>query len=206
MSYVLVFDGDSIAFGEGATHGYTLSDQTLPLLPVEVIRHITARGGRRISECLKLFETNIKPLYQDEAVQNVIFFCAGDNDIAWGSSAQEAYNAMETYVERAQRQGWHVIVSTKLQRYDWPEAGRSAVIELNNLILDNRAGAKGVADFQNDPIMGSELGRLDRTYYTVDHIHPANSGYTILARIAAAALLPTFLSAGDVDVTGSILI
>ena len=206
MSYILVFDGDSIAFGEGATHGYTLADQTLSLLPVEVIRYVTASGGRQISECLKLFETNIKPLYQNEAVRNVIFFCAGDNDIAWGNSAQEAYSAMEAYVERAQCQGWHVIVSTKLQRYDWPEAGRSAVVELNNLMLANRAGAEGVADFQNDPIMGGELGRLDQTYYTVDHIHPANAGYTILARIAAAALLPIFLSAGDVNNTGELLI
>lgn len=201
MSYVLVFDGDSIAFGEGATHGHTLADQTLALLPVEVICHVTARGGRRISECLELFETNIEPLHQNEAVRNVIFFCAGDNDIAWNSSAQEAYSAMESYVERAQRMGWHVIVSTKLQRYDWPEAGRSAIVELNNLILSNRAGARGVADFQNDPIMGSEVGRLDPTYYTVDHIHPADAGYSILARIAATALLPTFLSASNIAST-----
>ncbi|MGI4802302.1 MAG: SGNH/GDSL hydrolase family protein [Janthinobacterium lividum] len=199
MSYVLVFDGDSIAFGQGATHGYTLADQTSTLLSVKVIHHVTASGGRRISECRDLFETNVKPLYQKKAARNVIFFCAGDNDIAWDSSPQEAYSALETYVKCAQHEGWYVVVSTKLQRYDWPEAGRAAMTELNNLILNNRAGAEGVADFQNDSIMGSEFGRLDQKYYTADHVHPANAGYTILARIAAAALLPILLSADDIN-------
>ena len=194
MSSVLVFDGDSISLGVGAKRGFTLADQTLPLLPSGIAHHVTAVGGRQIKECLSLFEANIEPIYRQQAEHNVIFLNAGDNDIAWGSSAEEAYDAIKAYVELAHRQGWHVVLSTKLQRYDWPETARSIVTKLNDLILENTAKAGGVADFQSDPTMNGDLVRLDRMYYTVDQIHPADAGYTILARIAASALLPHFPS------------
>ena len=192
LNSVLVFDGDSISLGAGASNGYTLADQVMPLLPSNVNCHVTAAYGRPVKDCLDLFETVVKPLYNPNAVHNVIFFHAGDNDIAWGRNAIETYDAMQNYIMLAHRQGWLVVVSTELQRYDWPEPGRLAIDTLNELILANSAGADGIADFQGNIIMGSESGRLDQLYYTSDHIHPADAGYTILAEIAAASLRPNF--------------
>lgn len=192
MSYVLVFDGDSISLGEGATNGHTLADQTLSLLSSEAIHHITAVGGRQAKECLSLFSFNVMPLYQSDK-KNIIFFNAGDNDIAHGSSANETYAAIRAYIELAHYYGWQVVVSTKLQRYDWPEEARSVITKLNLLITANEAKAERVADFQANPTVGGDLGRLDRKYFTSDQIHPADAGYTILATIAATELL-TLLS------------
>lgn len=193
MSYVLVFDGDSISFGEGATNGHTLADQTLSLLLPKVVHHITAVGGRQAKECLSLFNFNVMPLYQYDK-KNIIFFNAGDNDIAHGSNANETYAAIKAYTELAHHRGWQVVLSTKLQRYDWPEEARSVITNLNLLITENEAKAERVADFQANPIVGGDLGRLDRTYFTSDQIHPADAGYTILATITAAALLPLLSS------------
>ena len=134
-------------------------------------------------------------MFSNNAFNNVIFFSAGDNDIAWGSNGYETYNVMKLYVARVHHQGWRVVVSTKLQRYDWPEAARSELNLLNSLILANSAEADGVADFQGNLIMGSEASRMDHIYYTADGVHPANAGYTVLAKIAAMALIPQFRTA-----------
>lgn len=189
---ILVFDGDSIALGVGASHGHTLADQVVSLLPVDLALHVTAAGGRPIKECLNLFESNVRILHSSHLLANVIFLSAGDNDIAWGSNGRATYDLIHEYVARAHQLSWRVVVSTKLQRYDWPEAGRSELNLLNNLIHANSAGADGVADFQGNLIMGSEIGRMNHTYYTVDGVHPADAGYTILAEIAAVALRPHF--------------
>lgn len=197
MRGILVFDGDSISLGVGASYGHTLADQVIPLLPEGMISYVTAAGGRQVKECLKLFESGVCQLYDKNAASNVIFFHAGDNDIAWGSNAHETYAAIKDYITLAHHQGWRVVVSTELQRYDWPHPARYELDLLNSFILANNAGADGVADFQGDPIMGSERGRLDQTCYTMDGVHPADAGYAILAKIAAAALLPAFLSASE---------
>ena len=164
MKTVLVFDGDSISLGVGASQGHTLSDQVLPLLPSNVISHVTAAGGRPVKDCLDLFKISIEPLYDPDAVRNIIFFHAGDNDIAHGRGAHETYALIKSYVARAHYQGWLVVGSTKLQRYDWPESFRSIVLSLNELILANTAKTDGIAAFQGNFIMGSHDSMLSRTY------------------------------------------
>lgn len=189
MKVVLVFDGDSISLGVGASHGHTLSDQILPLLPTGVNSHVVAAGGRSVKDCLDLFEINVKPLYDSNAGLNIIFFHAGDNDIAYGRNAEETYDLIKSYTKRAHNQGWIFIGSTKLQRYDWPDSFRAVISLLNKLIIDNSAGANSIVDFQSESIMGSHESRLDRTYYTLDGVHPADVGYKILANILFKNLL-----------------
>ncbi len=187
---VLVFDGDSISIGVGASPGRTLAEQVVPLLPPGVASHAVGAGGRPVKECLARYDTDVRPLYDAGAEHNVIFFHAGDNDITQGSSARQAYDALTTYVARAHRQGWSVVVSTELQRFDLPEAMRADLAAFNALVLANSAGADGVADFGGDAILGGVTNRRNPTYYTLDGVHPADTGYAILAGLAARALLP----------------
>lgn len=189
---ILVFDGDSISLGVGATHGYTLADQVKHLLHADIAFYVTAVGGRTVKECLRLFDSEVQQIFKPSAFNNVIFFSAGDNDIAWGNNGRDTYNLIKEYIAYAHDQGWHVVVSTKLQRYDWPETARAELNLLNSLVLANSAGADGIADFQGNLIMGSETGRMNHTNYTTDGVHPANAGYTILAEIAATALMNRF--------------
>ena len=184
MSSVLVFDGDSISLGVGAGLGFTLADQILPLLPAVIDWHglrprlpLASHGHR----CREDAGRPRQPADPDDRQQ----------DHAAGRSLRRLRDRQaDEPADLAHRRGWHIIVSTKLQRYDWPETARSIVTELNGLIIENKAKADGVADFQSNPTMNGDLVRLDRTYYTADQVHPADAGYTILAGIAAAALLP----------------
>ena len=187
---VLVFDGDSISIGLGAQPGLTLAEQVVALLPPGVASHVVGAGGRPVKDCLSLFDTDVRPLYDPRAGHNVIFFHAGDNDITQGSNARQAYDALTAYVARAHRQGWSVVVSTELQRFDLPEAMRAELTAFNALVLANAAGADGVADFGGDATMGGIANRRNPTYYTMDGVHPADAGYAILAGLAAAAILP----------------
>ncbi len=187
---VLVFDGDSISVGLGAAPGSTLAEQVVPLLPQGVTSHVVGAGGRPVKDCLARFDAGVRPLFDARAANNLIFFHAGDNDVTQGSSGQQTYAALEAYIARAHAQGWKVVVSTEMQRYDLPEAMRADIDTFNAAVLANGAGADGVADFEGDGTMGGVAYRRDRRYYTLDGIHPADAGYAILAGLAAKALLP----------------
>lgn len=189
-STVLVFDGDSISIGLGAQPGLTLAEQVVALLPPGVASHVVGAGGRPVKDCLSRFDTDVRPLYDPRARHNLIFFHAGDNDITQGSTGRQAYAALTAYVARAHAQGWKVVLSTEMQRYDLPETMRAELDTFNALMLANAAGADGVADFGGDATMGGVENRRDRTYYTIDGVHPADAGYAILAGLAAKALLP----------------
>ena len=187
---MLVFDGDSISVGVGASPGRTLAEQVVPLLPPGVASRVVGAGGRPVKDCLARYDALVRPLYDARAAHNVIFFHAGDNDITQGSTARQAYDALTAYVARAHRQSWTVAVSTELQRFDLPEAMQAELSAFNALVLANAAGADGVADFGGDATMGGVANRRNPTYYTLDGVHPADAGYAILAGLAAKALLP----------------
>ncbi len=192
---VLIFDGDSIAIGVGASPGRTLAEQVVPLLPPGVASHVVGAGGRPVKDCLARFDTDVLPLLDARAAHNVVFFHAGDNDVTQGSTGRQAYAALGAYIARAHGLGCKVVVSTEMQRYDLPLAMREELDTFNALMLANAAGADGVADFGGDATMGGVAYRRDRTYYTMDGVHPADAGYAILAGLAARALLPC-LAAG----------
>lgn len=187
---VLVFDGDSISVGMGASPGRTLADQVVPLLPPGVAIQVVGAGGRPVKDCLARFDGDVRPLFDARAGHNVIFFHAGDNDVTQGSTGRQAYAALVAYVARAHGQGWTVVVSTEMQRFDLPRALRAEIDTYNALALANAAGADGVADFGGDATMGGVANRRNPTYYTMDGVHPADAGYAILAGLAAKALLP----------------
>ena len=187
---MLVFDGDSISVGVGASPGRTLAEQVAPLLPPGVTTRVVAAGGRPVKDCLALYDANVRPLHDARASHNVIFFHAGDNDVTQGSTARQTYEALTAYVARAHRQGWSIVVSTEMQRFDLPETMRAELSAFNALVLANAAGADGVADFGGDATMGGVANRRNPTYYTLDGVHPADAGYAILAGLAARAVLP----------------
>ncbi|HMK89334.1 MAG TPA: GDSL-type esterase/lipase family protein [Methylocystis sp.] len=183
----LVFDGDSIAVGLGAPPGHGLAEQTVACLGLAVSPRVVGRSGSPISERLSLYDLNIAPLVKKGA-HNVIVFHAGDNDIALGSTSPAAYAALVDYVRRAHAQGWKIVVSTELQRFDFPEERRAELGALNELIRTNAAGADVVSDYAADPILGGPQNRKNPIYYAPDGIHPVANGYAILARMTASAV------------------
>ncbi len=191
---LVLFDGDSIAAGLGASPERGLAAQVQALLPPGTRVAVTATAGRPVQRCLALYDAAVAPVFDTAAASCVIFFHAGDNDIAQGGTAAEAYAALRGYVARAHAQGWAVVVSTEMQRFDFPPAWRGEIDAYNALLRADRAGADGLAEFGADPLMGGVEARADLARYTADGVHPTDGGYAVLARVAAAALLPLLRS------------
>jgi lysophospholipase L1-like esterase len=190
---VIVFDGDSISAGVGASPGQTLDKQFARDLNVPARITNVAVGGRPASECARLFPGLVAPLFQPRARFNLIVFHAGDNDIAHGKSADDAYRSFRQYVAAAHAQGWKIIVSTELQRVDFSPSRQAELASYNKQLLANTAGADAVVDFIADAAFADLTRRDDPALFTKDRIHPSDGGYAVLARmlvVGARPLLP----------------
>ena len=177
----MVFDGDSIALGIGASDKMTLASQVSQMADFSIRTQVIAQGGRKLTSCLASFEDAVEPLYDDNACQNILFLKAGDNDVTGGIPVEEIHNALVFYVDRARKQGWEIVVATNLQRYDIPANLQDNITTFNELTKNNAACANAIADFAGDAVMGGKENRRNSFYYYSDEVHPADGGYTILA-------------------------
>lgn len=184
----IVFDGDSIALGVGASPAMTLSSQTGKMLRNKSTIHVIAQGGRQLSECFDTFDQRVAALHNPTADQNIVFLKAGDNDITRNSSAEVTYRHLENYVDLAHGRGWKVIVASNLQRFDVSDDLQHELSTFNDLTVKNNAKAEIVLDFASDEILSKLEIRINRHYYNQDGVHPTNAGYTILARKLALAI------------------
>jgi lysophospholipase L1-like esterase len=183
----LVFDGDSISAGWGAT-GHKLDQLVAAALDGDVKLHNVAEGGRPVIVCLQRYDSLVAPLYDRSVRRNVIAFHAGDNDIAAGRSAAETYTAFSAYVAAAHRQGWRVVVSTELRRADFAPELEDQLERYNALLRQNQAGADAVVDLDADPKLRDFAYRKDPRLFTPDGIHPSEGGYAVIAAMLAPAV------------------
>ena len=184
----LVFDGDSISAGVGASPGHNADRQVATALGEAVRLHNVAAGGRPVSECLQLYPVLVAPLFVPGAGPNVIVFHAGDNDIARGSDAAQTYAAFTAYVAAARRQGWKIVVSTELRRPDFPPLKAAELERYNDRLRRNDAGADAVVDLDAEPRMADLSYRVDPEVFTPDRVHPSDGGYAVLAGLLAPAV------------------
>jgi lysophospholipase L1-like esterase len=192
----LVFDGDSISAGGGAS---PTPDKMPPRmiqksLPDAVIAYDVAVSGSQVSECLDRFEAHVMPRYNLKAPSNLIVFHAGDNDIGQLRTAPATYEAFTRYVALAHRNGWKVVVSTELPRPDFPAVRESELEDYNRRLLENSAGADAVVDLSADRQLNDAHGRPESGLYTADSIHPNDNGYSrifYLLSIKIAQMLGT---------------
>jgi lysophospholipase L1-like esterase len=181
----LVFDGDSISAGAGASPGHGLDGQVVAAIGDDVRLHNVAVGGRPVSDCLRLYDQRVAPLFDASTRHNVIAFHAGDNDIAQGRSADQTYVAFSAYVAAAHRQGWKVVVTTELRHADFSPLMEMKLEDYNNLIRRNQAGADAVVDLDADPRLRDFSHRAEADLFTRDGIHPSDGGYAVAAGMLA---------------------
>jgi lysophospholipase L1-like esterase len=181
----LVFDGDSISAGVGASSGHGLDGQTVAAIGDDVRLHNVAVGGRPVWDCLQLYNKTVAPLFDASSRHNVIAFHAGDNDIAQGRSADATYAAFTDYVAAAHHQGWKVIVSTELRHADFSALMETKLEDYNNLLRRNRAGADAVVDLDTEARLREFSYRTNPALFTRDRVHPSEGGYAVLAAMLA---------------------
>lgn len=184
----LVFDGDSISRGSGSSPGHGPDARVVAALGDAVTVHNIAVGGRPVSECLRLYAQGVVPLRDASSRRNVIVFHGGDNDIAHGADAFQTYAAFNDYVARAHRDGWKVIVSTELRRYDFAPAKEWELEDYNRRLRRNEAKADAVVDLDTDPRLSQPHYRKDPAIFTEDGVHPSDGGYAVLAGLLAPAV------------------
>ena len=119
---------------------------------------------------------------------NVIVFHAGDNDISLGNDAAHTYAVFTSYVALAHAQGWKVVVSTELRRFDFPAAKEAQLEAYNDRLRENKAHADAVVDLDAEPKFADVAYRNDPAVFSKDRIHPSDGGYAILADMLAPAV------------------
>lgn len=189
----IVFDGDSIAAGIGASQDQPPDQQFLRGLGRPARLANVGYGGRPVTECLRLFSTNVATKHVAGAGFNMIVFHAGDNDIAHGSDDAATYAAFTAYVAAAHDQGWLVLVSTELPRPDFPPTHEAYLEAYNRRLIANQAHADGVVDLSAEPRLTEAHDRAASGYYIADQIHLNDAGYArMIQRLldGARPLLP----------------
>ena len=183
----MVFDGDSISAGTGATR-----DNTPDRLVARALGHVrvynVAVGGRPVGECLRLFPELVARLFVPGGEPNVIVFHGGDNDIRLGTDAAHTYAVFTSYVSLAHAQGWKVVVSTELRRFDFPAAKEAQLDAYNDRLRANKAHADAVVDLDAEPKFADVAYRGDPAVFSKDRIHPSDGGYAIMADLLAQAV------------------
>ncbi len=184
----LLFDGDSISAGLGASPGQGLDTRVGAALGDRVRLHNVAVSGRPVSTGLRLYPELVAPLFMPDSRCNVIVFHAGDNDILQGRTAAQTYAALTAYVAAAHRQGWKIVTSTELLRPDFSPGQEAELRSYNRLLRANGAGADAVVNFSSDPRMVELDRRKDPRLFSPDGIHPSDGGYAVLAGMLTPAV------------------
>jgi len=185
----IVFEGDSLTFGSGATYSY----------PQQMMRKVTgtcagtnvATSGQTVDTMTTDAPTQVDPLRSSSHRENVLCFYGGTNNLAGSETAITVYNKIVDYCAARKAAGWRVIVCTMLPASATGYAAdyyakRNAV---NTGIRANWSTfADGVADIAANATIGDDGDELNTTYYATDKVHMVDAGYAIVADTVLAAI------------------
>jgi len=185
----IVFDGNSLTAGTGATAGNTYPEQVMASFTGRsswnygVAGQTTTQMGADAAAQIDILKRN---LYTG---QNVVVAWEITNELVSGVSATDAYNNFVTYCTNRRTAGFNVIALTVLPRTTAGQAQFYADrLEVNTNIRANWSSfADGIADVALDGRIGDDGDQADATYYS-DTTHLNDAGYGIVAGIVTEAL------------------
>lgn len=191
----IVFDGNSLTAGQGATSGQDYPAQLINLLTalgVTGIAHYNfGVGGQTTSDMDSDVTTQIDPLILG-GVQNILFAWEIGNDIYYNGNTTAAETRFQNYCLDRQAAGWTVIVITLTPRNQSSAFGDTISqfnTKLNNANTWLRANytsfASGIVDVAADSRLSDYT---DATYFS-DGIHYTDAGYGVVAELALPVLL-----------------
>ncbi len=186
---VIVFDGDSVSRGLGASPGQGPDAQLGRILGRPVRISNVAISGLPVFKAVAKFAQDVTPRYDPQAAFNIVAFHAGDNDVAAGKTADETYASLTEYIRMAHAQGWTVIVSTELARPTFSPEKQAYLADYNTMMRHNAAGADAVIDYAAIAGLSEVANRAGSPFYQHDQVHPSDRGYGILAEQLKAAIL-----------------
>ena len=180
----IVFDGDSLTAGSGATDPYPSQFARMWGAPLSWFNF--GVGGQTMREMLADADRQVDPLWNPDIGRCVVVAWGGTNDLAlWKHSPQVAYADVRDYCRGRLEKGFTVVVLTTLPRSDTQappvfEANRQ---DLNLLIRINwREFADALVDVAADPNLGEAGAELNPEYFCPDRVHLNNNGLGLVAR------------------------
>jgi len=186
----ILFDGDSLTAGSGATDPY----------PRQVMRRMAGaikwknlgKGGRRVEDMLKTAGTRVDPLFDARLGRNVVVVWGGSNDLAlMDHEPSVVYQNIRNYCLGRERRGFVVLVLTLLPRSDRFAKNFEVRREAVNQMLRTTWSqfASGLVDVAADPLIGPAGAERNRHYYVRGDVHLNNQGQAVVAGHVVAGLL-----------------
>ncbi len=204
---LVVFDGNSLTAGQGATSGQNSDPPTGTIYPAVCLGYLGSKwmarnfgvSGQTTPDMSADAATQTDPLYSASNTRNVVVGWEITNDLFFGASAADAYTNYVTYCQARQAVGWRVPAVTVLPR---SEAGTPAGFEADrqtvnaNIRANWRSFADSLADIASDSRIGPAGSQTNPTYYG-DLVHLTDAGYAIVAQYVAAAIQSAIYPGGS---------
>jgi lysophospholipase L1-like esterase len=186
MTFLLLFDGDSLTAGYYAAEGSSYPEQCFALIGGQGTYINVAVNGQNAADMLSDAMATIDPLATH--TKNILVAWGGANDIFWSHSGTTTYNQLVSYCTGRRAAGYLVIIVDIL-----PSTAYDATKETERTIL-NTALAANWASFANGFVQASVDPRLidptNETYYYTDHRHLIDAGQTVMAELVAVQVQP----------------
>lgn len=183
---LLVWDGDSLTDGTGATADHELPRLVMTDLsyPFPEYRNF-AVAGQSLTNIISDNATQVHPL-KPLAPLRVYVCWGGTNDIANGATAATTQTRYTQVGQDAQSAGYLVVVGTCLPRNDsMAVAGsvhESRRQSFNTWLRANwQTFADYLVDFADVPLLDAAGAYNNATYYNVDLVHLTDAGYALAA-------------------------
>jgi lysophospholipase L1-like esterase len=192
----VIFDGDSITAGQGATTSY----------PTRTMTGISETSWRNIGVSGQSL-TNMNSDRNDQvetAVRNgttdVVAVFGGTNDMEAGADAATTLSRMQTYHAGVRAAGYKTVAFTVLPRSaaSTPANFNTIRATLNTSIRANTGGwYDALADVGGNLLIGEDGDSDNLTYYNGDKVHPNDTGAQIVADIASVAIASLLPATGN---------
>jgi lysophospholipase L1-like esterase len=185
----VVFDGNSLTAGHGASPGKSYPEQVQLLLPRGYSVINVGVPAQTTSHMMADAATHVDALIQSSA-RNILVAWEATNDLYFGASADDAYQRLGHYCRDRRNAGFRVIVLTLLPRSEQGtpddfETSREAVNQ--RIRADWPTFADAIVDVAAIPELGRAGDELNPRYYA-DRVHLTDAGYAIIARSVAKAI------------------
>ncbi|CAN5320058.1 hypothetical protein BH10PSE1_BH10PSE1_00910 [soil metagenome] len=193
----LVFDGDSLPFGQGSTGDNSFPAQLQAALTggAQYFTRYNAAvaGSAAWTIAATRYAAAIPALYSDAFPKNIYQIWTGTNDLAGGNTPASVYASLKSIWAQARATGYKVAAFTIIARNGGlaisSAAFETARQDLNVLIRSDQTLYDGLVDVGADSHFDSTADTADGTYYIqtgspADQTHLTNAGYAVLAGLA----------------------
>jgi lysophospholipase L1-like esterase len=174
----LLFDGDSLIKGAGATLGINLTVQLVPLLVKPVSFANIGICGLQLAE-MNVRDSNVPLPSHLSAPHRILVEDGGSNDLHIGMTGVRLFHDFFLpYVAARRAEGFGIIAGTLIYRDDIPPATNAERESYNNLLRASASAySSAVADYDSIP----QLRKPQAPGYSSDGTHPTTSGYSLMA-------------------------